>query len=87
MNCNALSKYLRSKSLSELSEVNDAVIVLVKFLKQVNGVFLEGCVVLSQFLNLEDDFVHGSFWELVWVIFHVFLGVFVGGTELEFEST
>ena len=88
MICNALSsKYLRSESCSELVEVNHTVIVLVKFLKQVNSVFLKRAVVLGQFLDLEDDFVHGSLWELVGVIFHVFLGVFVGGNELEFEST
>lgn len=77
----------RSESLSELLEVNHTVIVLVKFLKQVNGEILKRGVVLRQFLDLENDLVHGSFWELVWIIFHVFLGVFVGRNGLEFEST
>lgn len=74
--CNCL-QYLRSESIRELREVDDAIVVLVKLLKQVAGVVLEGRVVLGQLFDLEDDFVHGGLWELVGVVLHVFLSVFV----------
>ena len=45
-------QYLRSESSRELLEIDDAVVILVKLLKEVASVVLEGRVVLGQLLDL-----------------------------------
>lgn len=41
---------------------------------------------MSSLLNLCDDLVEGSLREDIGVVFHIFLGVFVGLEELELEA-
>lgn len=71
------NSHLRLQAVHELLEVDHVVAIAVKALKQVDGVLLEGAVVLSGLLDLVDDVLKGGFGELVGVVFHVLLSVLV----------
>ena len=79
--------YLPFKSVCELLEVEDSVSILVKFGNQGNNIILKALVAMGTLLDLGNDLVKGGLREDIWVIFHIFLGVFIGLEELELEST
>lgn len=82
-----MERHLRFESAAELLEGNDSVSVLVELTEHVDSVVLQGGVPAGGLLDLQDDVLKGGFGELVWVVLHVLFGVFVGGDELEFESS
>ena len=86
MNLNTID-YLHAETGGEFLEVDDSVVVLIELNKEVNAVVLEGWVGGSLALDLVKDVLDVLLGEHVGVVFHVFLGVLIGGDELEAESS
>lgn len=68
----------RLESGAELIEGDHVVAVLVQATEQVNGVCLKGAVLAGALLDLADNVLKSSFWELIWIVLHVLFSVFVG---------
>jgi hypothetical protein len=75
------------KSVNELLEVKDAVIVLVKLSKESHCVVLQWFVAGGTSLYLCKNAVKRGLRENIWVILHIFLGILVSLHELELEAT
>ena len=69
--------HLPSEAGGELLEVNDTVVVLVDFAKQVDAVLLEVGVVGGRLLHLDQDVLDVLFGEHLGVVLHVLLSVLV----------
>ena len=65
------------KSIREFGQANESIVVDIKSLDQMDSVVLQTGMVFSAFFNLGEDVLNRGLREVIWVVFHVLLGVLI----------